>query len=87
MAWAGQVALVTGGARGIGRAIVRRLAQEGAAVCINYVAHADAAEALRAESLQEVRRPSASQPMSPTTLRWRRWPTASPPNSAPSRSW
>jgi NAD(P)-dependent dehydrogenase (short-subunit alcohol dehydrogenase family) len=48
-AWRDQVALVTGGGRGIGRAIVRRLAQEGAAVCVNYIARADAAEALVAE--------------------------------------
>ena len=52
MPWNQQVALVTGGARGIGRAIVRRLAREGAAVCINYVANVDAAEALRAELAQ-----------------------------------
>lgn len=49
MAWQEHVALVTGGARGIGRAIVRRLAREGAAVCINYVQRADAADALRTE--------------------------------------
>lgn len=49
MSWQEHVALVTGGARGIGRAIVRRLAREGAAVGINYVQHADAADALRAE--------------------------------------
>jgi 3-oxoacyl-[acyl-carrier protein] reductase len=34
---AGKVALVTGGARGIGAAIVRRLAKDGAAVAFNYV--------------------------------------------------
>jgi NAD(P)-dependent dehydrogenase (short-subunit alcohol dehydrogenase family) len=47
--WRDQVALVTGGARGIGRATARLLAERGAAVCVNYVAHADAAERLAAE--------------------------------------
>ena len=47
--WRDQVALVTGGARGIGRATTRLLAQRGAAVCVNYVAHADAADRLAAE--------------------------------------
>ena len=49
MPWSEQVALVTGGARGIGRAIVQRLVREGVAVAINYVARADAAESLQAE--------------------------------------
>lgn len=47
--WRDQVALVTGGARGIGRAIARRLAREGASVCVNYMARADAAESLVAD--------------------------------------
>lgn len=47
--WRDQVAVVTGGARGIGRSIARRLAREGAAVCVNYQARADAAEELVAE--------------------------------------
>src|SRR5947209_14043220 len=46
MEWRNQVAVVTGGARGLGRATARLLAQRGAAVCVNYAAHADAAEAL-----------------------------------------
>ena len=49
MEWRNQVAVVTGGARGIGRATARLLAQHGAAVCVNYSVHADAAEALVAE--------------------------------------
>jgi 3-oxoacyl-[acyl-carrier protein] reductase len=46
---AGKRALVTGGSRGIGAAVVRRLVDEGAAVAINYRAGADAAEALARE--------------------------------------
>ncbi len=49
--WSDQVALVTGGARGIGRATAELLAKRGAAVCVNYVAHAEAAEALAKEIL------------------------------------
>ncbi|MBN8871873.1 MAG: glucose 1-dehydrogenase [Rhodospirillales bacterium] len=49
MGWREQVALVTGGGRGIGRAIARRLAREGAAVCVNYESRADAAESLVAD--------------------------------------
>ena len=46
---AGKKALVTGGSRGIGAAVVRRLVDEGATVVINYRANADAAEALAKE--------------------------------------
>lgn len=42
----GHVALVTGGSRGIGAAIVRRLAEAGASVAINYRERGDAAKAL-----------------------------------------
>ncbi len=42
----GKTALVTGGARGIGEAICRRLARAGCGVCVNYFSSADEAEAL-----------------------------------------
>ena len=37
-------ALVTGGSRGIGRAVVQELAQAGWPVCVNYLEQKDAAE-------------------------------------------
>ena len=47
--WRDQVAVVTGGARGIGRAIALRLAREGASVCINHRGKANVAERLAAD--------------------------------------
>jgi 3-oxoacyl-[acyl-carrier protein] reductase len=46
VSWSGQTALVTGASRGLGRAIARRLARHGAAVCVNYVARCVEADAL-----------------------------------------
>ncbi len=46
MRFAGRTAIVTGGSRGIGRAIVRTLAQEGAKVAFVYRSNKEAAEQL-----------------------------------------
>jgi len=46
---AGQVALVTGGSRGIGRAICLRLARQGADVCFSYRGNEAAAQATVAD--------------------------------------
>src|SRR4030095_12881803 len=48
-ALAGKVPLVTGAARGIGRATAKKLAAEGCDVAVNYYNSADAAESLCSE--------------------------------------
>jgi L-rhamnose 1-dehydrogenase len=46
----GKKALVTGGSRGIGRAIALGLAREGADICITYASHEEEAESLVEEA-------------------------------------
>jgi 3-oxoacyl-[acyl-carrier protein] reductase len=55
----GKVALVTGGSRGIGAAIVRRLANDGATLAFTYVASAEKATALASEIETAERTPLA----------------------------
>lgn len=57
----GKVALVTGGSRGIGAAIARRLAREGAHVVLTYLSATDRAKAVVAEIEAEGRRGLAIQ--------------------------
>jgi enoyl-[acyl-carrier protein] reductase III len=57
----GQVALVTGAARGIGRAVASKLASEGADVAVNYYNSHDEAEALCVELRALGRRACAIQ--------------------------
>jgi NAD(P)-dependent dehydrogenase (short-subunit alcohol dehydrogenase family) len=45
----GKIGLITGGSRGIGRAIARELAQRGAAIAVNYRSNVSCAEQLRDE--------------------------------------
>jgi NAD(P)-dependent dehydrogenase (short-subunit alcohol dehydrogenase family)/3-oxoacyl-(acyl-carrier-protein) synthase len=47
--FSGRVVLITGGAKGVGRAVVRAFARRGATVLVNYFHSREAAEALHAE--------------------------------------
>ena len=55
----GKVALVTGGARGIGRATALKLAEAGADVVINYVTSQSGAQEV-AEEIQKLGRKAAT---------------------------
>lgn len=61
MRLAGKTALVTGGSRGIGRAIVQTLAREGAKVAFVYRSNTEAAEKLLGELESEGREAAAYQ--------------------------
>jgi 3-oxoacyl-[acyl-carrier protein] reductase len=69
----GRVALLTGSSGGIGKAIARRLADEGADLCLSYGSHADDAEESAAYARERGRRVTVvgadlSDPRAPADL-------------------
>ncbi|MGH8814414.1 MAG: SDR family NAD(P)-dependent oxidoreductase [Advenella sp.] len=65
---AGKTALVTGGSRGIGAAIVRHLAKEGASVAFTYSSSSEAAQKLVADIEALKNTSGQASPAAPVTL-------------------
>jgi 3-oxoacyl-[acyl-carrier protein] reductase len=64
----GTIAIITGGSRGIGAAIAKRLAADGAKVAITYSKGADAAAAVVKE-IERIPRRATGQPRKRQTRR------------------
>ena len=65
-AFENRVALVTGGSRGIGRAVALRLAREGADVAISYASRAETAQVVVGEVKALGRRATAAATVAAT---------------------
>ena len=72
----GKIALVTGGSRGIGRAIAIRLAQAGAKIAFSYRGNHDAAQLVLALRGQPRQPPSQADGTSEWPVRIARWRSA-----------
>ena len=72
----GKVALVTGASRGVGAAIARSLAREGAAVIVNYLKSADKAEGVARSIRGEGGKGGELRRLSPAANQVSRWPDA-----------
>jgi NAD(P)-dependent dehydrogenase (short-subunit alcohol dehydrogenase family) len=68
-----KVTLVVGASRGVGVAIARSLAEEGAAVIVNYLKSERCAEEVARDIRKRGVNPSPTAPASPTRRRWARW--------------
>ena len=70
MEFSNQTALITGGSRGIGKDIAKKLASRGAYVLINYISNSQAAEETLKEIEQEGARAGRSALTSPISTRF-----------------